>query len=146
MIYRDPKGVFVASDMGTASVVINFLGAHDIPAQLMNQMMLGGFEGLTPYAPGISHKGMEIWVVYPEDAEKARTLLKEHGDRMAADAESRANLTGTVSVVCEECGKSADFPASDRGTVQSCPHCAKWVDVPDPNENWDEMEQAEPDE
>jgi len=143
MIFRDPKCVYVAGDMGTASVIVGFLGAHNIPAQLMNQMTLGGFEGLTPWAPGISHKGIEVWVIDPEDATKALTLLKEQGEQIAADAEARAGLTGTVSVVCDECGRSAEFPASEMGTVQDCPHCHRWIDVPDPHDHWDESDGVE---
>jgi hypothetical protein len=26
-------------------------------------------------------------------------------------------------VVCEDCGNSSSFPASDRGKIRQCPHC-----------------------
>lgn len=146
MIYRDPKCVYVNDNMALASVVATWLGSQGIPAQVMNQNTLGGFEGVLSFTPGVCHKGIEVWVMDPEHAQRALLLLKEHADQIAADAEARASLTGAISVLCEECGKSAEFPASQMGTVQNCPHCFKFVDVPDPHETWDAMDEPESDE
>ena len=52
----------------------------------------------------------------------------------------RSTRTGTVEAVCEECGKSSQWPASQMGTTQDCPHCHNYMDVPDPEENWDEVD------
>ena len=41
---------------------------------------------------------------------------------------------------CEECGRASEWPASQMGTTQDCPHCGAYMDIPDPEENWDEAD------
>ena len=36
-----------------------------------------------------------------------------------------------VHANCEDCGKPTTFPASKQGSVQTCPHCGAYLDVPD---------------
>ena len=36
-----------------------------------------------------------------------------------------------IEFACEECGKEMSHPVSDIGTVQQCPHCGEYVDVPE---------------
>jgi hypothetical protein len=36
-----------------------------------------------------------------------------------------------VSFQCEGCGASLSFPSSEAGTVQDCPECGGWIDVPE---------------
>jgi hypothetical protein len=36
-----------------------------------------------------------------------------------------------VQAVCEECGRKSIFGASKAGTIQDCPHCRAYLDVPD---------------
>ena len=48
--------------------------------------------------------------------------------------------TGTVTVACEDCGKSSDWPATAMGTTEVCPHCAGYMDVPDPDEDWSDVD------
>jgi len=136
MIDRDPKCVYVADSAAKADVIALFLNDHEIPAQVMNQNTIGS-EDLTGKPPGVLEQEFEVRVIHPEQAEAALALMKAHAEALAAEKATRAARTGTVTVVCEECGKSVEFPASEQGTVQECPLCAKWVDVPDPDDNWD---------
>jgi hypothetical protein len=32
---------------------------------------------------------------------------------------------------CEGCGATLSFPSSEAGTVQDCPECGGWIDVPE---------------
>ena len=50
--------------------------------------------------------------------------------------EKRASRTGTTTAICEDCGKSSDWPASAMGTTELCPHCQHYMDIPDPDEDW----------
>jgi hypothetical protein len=132
MYYRDPKCVFVGDNVGIAHAVVAHLGSHDIEAQVMNEMTMGGFEGLTAWLPGkASLRGLEVWVVNPDDAEHARRIIAENDEELKRAQSSRARRTEPVSAICEECGQSATFPPSEQGTVQDCPHCGKYMDVPD---------------
>lgn len=128
-MYRDPKCVFIADTIGLAEVVVVWLGEHGIPAQVMNLMTLGGLEGLTALLPGtVSSRGMEVWVKDPSQAAEARQLL---ADFKALKETDGAAGVGTIEALCEECGTASLFPAKERGSVQSCPHCGAYMDVTD---------------
>ena len=92
MIHRDPRCVFVANSMAVAVVTATWLTENGIPAQVMDLMTLGGLEGLTGWAPGISARGLEVWVEDAAHASEARRLLAEHQASIAqraTDAEHR---------------------------------------------------------
>jgi hypothetical protein len=36
-----------------------------------------------------------------------------------------------IQMKCEGCGKTVTFPAADLGTVQECPDCGGYLDVPE---------------
>ncbi len=127
---RDPRCVFVADNFALGEVLAAWLGEQGIPAQVMNPATLGGLVGLSVWAlagAGVSAQGLEVWVLDPADADRARLLLEEHQQTLR----ERAAGGGPVRVVCEECGKAAEFPAGQRGSVQNCPHCEAYLDVPD---------------
>src|SRR5436305_10767508 len=112
MYYRDPKCVHVDDNLAHAQVVVSWLGAHGIAAEVMNEMTLGGFEGLVSILPNkLSFRGVEVWVNNPADAERARQLITAHEQELKAQRAARAARTGTVEAVCDECGKAATFPA-----------------------------------
>jgi hypothetical protein len=136
MIYRDPKCVFVASDSASANLIAGLLTGAGFPAQVMNEATMGGFEGITGLMPGYSHKGMEVWVVDPAHVEPATKFLEQEMKTVEAEKEKRANRTGTVTAVCEECGKSSEWPATAMGTTETCPHCHKYMDIVDPDDDW----------
>ena len=146
MTDRDPKCVHVADSVATANLIVSWLSDHDIAAEVAREQSQGGIEGLTGWTAGASENGIEVRVTHPEHAEKARQLLAAHEEQLSAERVARAALTGTVSAECEECGKTTEFPAAQQGSVQECPHCLKWIDVPDPNDNWDEAEEGLPEE
>jgi hypothetical protein len=135
MFHRDPKCVHVDYNLAHAQLVVGWLGSHGIAAEVMNEMTLGGFEGLVSILPSkLSFRGVEVWVNNPADADRARQLIADHAAELQA---SRGNRTGEVEAVCEECDQPTTFPASEQGTVQQCPHCGAYVDVPGADDEWD---------
>jgi len=127
MIPRDPKCVFVANDVAQATVVANWLETQGIAARVMDSMTLGGLEGLNPWT-GVSARGIEVWVVHPDDVERALELVDKHEasrrDRAYDDVTSRP-----VLVFCEECGSTTEFSAEQRDTTQTCPQCGTSLSV-----------------
>ncbi len=146
MIYRDPKCVFVGKDGATANLIAGILIGAGFPAEVMNEATLGGFEGITGLVPGFSHKGVEVWVVDPAHIEPAKQLLDEELKAVEAEKQRRANRTGTVTVACEECSKSSDWPSSEMGTTVTCPHCGAYMDIPDPDDQWSDVDFGEAEE
>jgi hypothetical protein len=145
MIDRQPNCVYVADNSATADVIVMLLKGNGIVAQTIE-----------PAKAGLSVKGIEIWVDEPAQADRARKLIPQltnhlyellfddqTGDAAVAD-ESARQLKETRQfkawkskkielnpVKCDECGKVSGFPASQAGTVQECPHCAGFMDVPE---------------
>jgi hypothetical protein len=144
MIYRDPKCVYVGKDGATANMMAGLLEGAGFPSQVMNEATLGGFEGVTGWVPGFSHKGVEVWVLDPVHIEPAKKFLDDEMESVQALKEKRAARSGSVTTVCEECGNSSEWPAREMGTTKQCPHCAAHMDVPDPDDDWDDLDVGVP--
>lgn len=148
MELRDPVAAYTAVSNHEAQLICELLRSAGIPAAAMEDVSgVGLWLGGT--LAGI-HKP-QVWVER-SDLRWAEPVLTDYEHRAA---ERRAAERGEreagqpVAVVCEECGKSSEFPAIQRGTVQSCPHCRAYVDVGDDVglEGWDEVpgeDDAEP--
>lgn len=135
---RDPRCVFVFESPAAARALAAWLTDKGFPADVFDPgpVVPGDALGLTEAVAG----GFEVRVVKPEQAADARAAVADQKEALAAvraAQERRANRTGTVSAACEECGKASDWPAADLGTTQDCPHCGNYMDVPDPDEDWD---------
>jgi len=137
MVYRDPKCVYVTDSPGVADVLVNFLEHEGIPAKVMDRTTLGGLLGLTVWSnSAVSSLGLEIWVHDEKDGVRARNLLAEFE---AAEAHRSANRDagGPVDAQCEECDRFSTFDGKYRGTVQDCPHCGAFMDVPGDEDEFD---------
>jgi len=135
---RDPRCVYVFEDAVAANALAAWLTDKGYPALVHDPgpAVSGDALGLTE-AVGT---GFEVRVADPDHAAAARTAVDEQKEALAtvrAAQERRASRTGTVTVVCEDCGKASDWPAAEMGRTQNCPHCGGYMDVPDPDENWD---------
>lgn len=144
MIARNSKCVYVANTVDTAQQVAAWLSEAGVPAEVTDHRELGDAESLT----GIMHddpRQVEVWVVNVEQITEAQSLLVAMADELESKIQVMTVPTGNVTAVCEECGKSSEFPAAERGTVQTCPHCHKWIDIPAPDDDWDVGDSASED-
>ena len=129
MLFRDPKCVFVANDVALATVVANWFEHQGIPAKVMDTMTLGGLEGLNAWT-GVSARGIEVWVLQPDDVERARALIEEHKE-FQSDVKTQDLVTQSVLAFCEKCGSTTEFPGEQRDTIQECPQCGISINVSD---------------
>ncbi len=139
---RDPRVVFVATELKAAEEVGAWLGTKGFPCEVVPPDVAASAPdgiGLTEApAPGI-----EIRVIDVDQAGKAREAIDEQREAIQAiraRQEQRANRTGTATAVCEECGKASEWPAADMGSTQECPHCGRYMDVPDPDDDWSDVD------
>ena len=140
MINRDPKCVFVAPDVGVATVLANWLEHEGIRAQVMDTMTHGGLDGLTAWT-GVSARGIEIWAIMPADVDRAKVLIAEHYEALT-ELLAKKTAAGPAEARCDECGKTSEFTGDKRGSIQNCPHCGSYLDVPDgDNDSEDSMEE-----
>lgn len=137
----DPRMVVVVPDRAIGKKVAEWLTAKGFPSEVA---MVGELAGPTG---GLGLGDMptptlEVRVLNPDQVEDARKLIAESAAaaELRAIHEKRANRTGTVTATCEDCGKPSEWPAAEMGTTQICPHCTGYMDVPDPDDNWDDMD------
>ncbi len=138
MISRDQRCVYVVDNFADGGLVVALLGEEGIEAEIINSATLGGLEGVASMAPRAGIKGMEVWVHDLAKVEPAKQILEERFEQVRSLRAQREARTGTIDAACEECGRSSTFPASQGGTVQDCPYCQKYMDVPDPDDEWDQ--------
>jgi hypothetical protein len=139
---RHPQTILVAEEFSTANALAEWLTEKGFPAEVVRPSAAatpGDSLGLSPEIGS----GIEVRVLSVEHVEPAKQAIEEQKAAIAeirAHEEKRAARTGTVEAVCEECGKASTWPASQMGSTQDCPHCAAYMDIPDPEETWDEAD------
>jgi hypothetical protein len=70
--------------------------------------------------------------VVEADADRAIEILQTQGAEPPTGTLSRRHDPRTVvEFRCDSCSEVVSFPGTKRGSVQSCPHCGEYVDVPD---------------
>jgi hypothetical protein len=128
MAFRDPVAVYNAANNLEAAFVRDALIAAGVEAFLIEDVSQVGtwIGGLVPEI----HKP-QVWVERA-DIQRAKPVLDEF-ERRATELREAGPEGGApgpaLEVVCEECGGSASFPATQQGSVQQCPHCGAYIDV-----------------
>jgi hypothetical protein len=132
---RDPRCVLALPEQTAAELIAAWLGEKGYGCELVVRPPGLTIEPLT-HAAQPEPAEYQVCVLKPEHMEPARELIEEHQAGVAALREreaKRANRTGTVTAVCEDCGKSSDWAAAAMGTTETCPHCLGYMDIPDPD-------------
>jgi hypothetical protein len=118
--------VYRASDVAEADIVSAWLADQGINAHVTNRN-----PAMNLYVPSVvSPKGIEVFVVDPDQAERAKALVHDHLEQRKEKTDKPASGR-TIEAVCEECTVVTRFPFQQRGTVQTCPHCGQYIDVPE---------------
>lgn len=118
--------VYRAADLGEADIVAAWLDDQGITVYVKNRHAVGTMQTPLIVAP----KGIEVCVIDPAQVDRAEALVREHLEQRKQKTDEPA-MGRTIEAVCEECGKSARFPFEQRGSVQNCPHCRQFLDVPE---------------
>ncbi len=118
----DPVKIYAAASNLEAQMIVRLLLSAGVEAFAGEDFSPAGM-WLGGTLPGVFDAGV---YVNRGDAEQAVAIIRQH-ERLEAE---RSNEQGTeVESTCEDCGKTAAFPAAQRGTVQNCPHCGAYLDV-----------------
>ena len=139
MAFRDPFAAYNAKNNVEAHLVRGLLLAAGIEAVVIEDVSQVGvwLGGMVPEI----HKP-QVWIERA-DSDRVGPVLADYERRQAErSAAGRAVVVeddSPIAVECEECGKTAEYPADQRGNVQRCPYCSANVDVGDVAfEGWDE--------
>jgi hypothetical protein len=142
----NPETVFVVESSRIAEAVVGLLAANGIAAEVFTDATQTIAEPVTGVSEVSPAERFEIRVSVPAKAEEARTLLTsaENAAIMQKIREQRQQRTGTVTATCEECGESSEWPADTMGTTDNCPNCGAYMDIPDPDDDWSDVDFGEP--
>jgi hypothetical protein len=136
MAIDNPVAVYAAETNQEALFIRHLLTEAGIEAGVTEDLSLAGLWVLGTM-PNIHTP--KVWVDRTREADAADLLRQyeerrfersKHGAAIPTDAEP-------IDVRCENCGETSQFPAVQRGSVQSCPKCWASVDV-GPDEDDDE--------
>jgi hypothetical protein len=138
MPLQEPVAVYTAANNVEAHVICNILRDEGVEAHVTDDVSQAGV-WMLGLLPGIHRP--QVWIDR-SNVDRAKPILEDYEDRLLerqeADRQDLVAGEATVEADCEECGRSSDFPAAQRGTVQDCPHCGAYVDVGDSPE-WEEQ-------
>lgn len=128
MALKDPVAVYDAASQAEAHLLRDALIAAGVEAHVTEDASQAEGRWVGGFVPE-SHRP-QVWVERA-NVERVKPLLDEY-DRRRAEQEDRKEAVAEgppVEAVCDECGKTSSFPASQRGSVQECPHCHAYMDV-----------------
>lgn len=140
----DPHTVLVTDSTKVADTVVDWLVAAGIAAEVFVPPARAAGDVITGISESAA-KELEVRVNDLTKVEEAKKMLSD-AQRTAQLHEirnRRASRTGTVTAVCEDCGKSSEWDASVMGTTENCPHCTAYMDIPDPDDDWSDMDFGE---
>jgi len=80
---QDLIPVHNAGTLEEADIVVAWLDDRGVKAMVKDRHTIGTYSGLG----AVSHNQVEVCVVDPADADKARKLLKEHAEEISRRAE-----------------------------------------------------------
>jgi Zn finger protein HypA/HybF involved in hydrogenase expression len=118
----DPVKVYAATSNLQGQMIAHVLQSAGVEAFAGEDVSAAGM-WIGGTLPGVFDAGV---YVSRRDAERAVEIIRQH-ERV--EAQRSSNQGPELETICEDCGKSATFPASKRGTVQNCPHCGAYIDV-----------------
>jgi len=118
--------VYRALDVAEADIVAAWLGDQGVTVHVKNR-----YSAINVFVPSVAApKGIEVCVVDPSQAEQAKALVRQHLEERKERTDEPPSGR-TIEALCEGCEKSSRFPFEQRGTVQTCPHCRQYLDVPE---------------
>ena len=135
----DPRTVLITDNRKVAETVVEWLCAEGIAAEVFFPPAPTSSDPLTGLTEAPTTEEIEVRVMDLQKVEDAKKLLSsaQRTAQLHAIREQRARRTGTITAVCEDCGKPSEWPASAMGTTENCPHCTGYMDIPDPDDDWE---------
>jgi hypothetical protein len=142
----NPDTVFVAESLPVAEAVVKFLAANEVPAEVYTSATQSFTEPITGVSEVTGGDQFEVRISDPAQLKAARDLIAsaESAAIVQSIREKRLQRTGTVTAKCEECGKSSEWPAASMGTTETCPFCSAYMDIPDPDDDWSDVDFGKP--
>jgi hypothetical protein len=135
----DPFAAYNARDVFEAQRVCELINNEGIEAHVVEDNSMVGVSGLG-LMPEL-HKP-QVWIERA-NADRVKPILDDYEQREKTRRERGTEApddvwAGRIQVVCDECEQTLSFPVAQKGTVEICPQCGRYVDVEDSEEEEDE--------
>jgi hypothetical protein len=115
MALQDPVAVYDAASDIEAQQICNLLNEGGVEAYITeDDAQVGQF--MKP----------QVWVDRSA-TDRAEPILQDYERRQQRETAQADDAV--LESVCEGCGQRTAFFASQKGTVQTCPHCGAYMDV-----------------
>ncbi len=138
MSREDPRTIFTSDDLSIAEFVTEWLGKQGVDVELVRHFKESDGVGLSTLSDSQSTSHVEVHVKDIEDVEAVKKLIVENQESILQEAQKRdETVPETIAVVCEHCEETAVYPGSMQGTVQECPYCGEYLDVPGGEDEFD---------
>jgi ribosomal protein S27E len=125
---RNPRCVYTAKNIEEADIVAAWLAEQSIAALVPDRHAVdANVLGQPAYVP----EGIEVCVEKEADVPRAVSLIEQHNETIKSRLPA-GHEGDMISVTCEKCGETAEFPFSTAGRVAECPNCHEYLDVPPP--------------
>ncbi|MCA8982327.1 MAG: hypothetical protein KDA76_01090 [Planctomycetaceae bacterium] len=138
MSTHDPNCVYVTNDLREAELIVVWLRQQGLEAEIQTHLKESDGVGLGVYNNSDMWSRLEIHIKDLERVEEVRELISQNEEELLQPVrEIEAAPLEDILVACEACGNTALFPSEMQGTVQDCPHCGAYLDVPGGEDEFD---------
>ncbi len=121
---RNKRCIFVANTQASALGTSHWLASQGVENLIMDTTTLGIPYGISFSSQDPASDGWQIWIKDESQLELAEKLLGERNQQK----EKRKDL-GPIEATCDRCQQTSQFEGQDRGSVQNCPYCNRFMDV-----------------
>lgn len=138
MSREDPRTIFTSDDLSVAEVVTDWLSKQGKEVELVRHFKESDGVGLTTLSDSQSTSHVEIHVKNIDDVAEVKKLLIENQESILQEAQKRdEKVPEQIAFPCDHCEETAVYPGVMQGTVQECPHCGEYLDIPGGEEEFD---------
>ncbi len=139
MSRKDPRSVFTSDSHDVAEFITEWLQRQGIDAELVAHLKESSDgTGLTPFSDSQTTSHLEVFVNNVDDVEVVKKLILENKEKILQEAERKNDPPPElITFACDHCNEAAVYPGTMQGTVQECPHCGEYLDVPGGEDEYD---------
>jgi hypothetical protein len=134
----EPRCILTTQEPGAAESIVALLKENGFDASIQ-AVAEKGLEGVG----AMSGFGSETKGIFLPDEDQATQAIAFLREALAPPEPTEPEKEYDIVVVCEECGHQVIFSSKLKGTVQECPKCIAYMDVPDEEDDFDYGEPEE---
>ncbi|MBL4884961.1 MAG: hypothetical protein JKY95_10560 [Planctomycetaceae bacterium] len=138
MSRQDPHSVFTTDSLAVAEFVTEWLTKKNVEVELVKHFKQSDGVGLTSLSDSESTTHLEVHVKNAEDVDRIKSLILENQESLIQEAQQLdQKVPEQIAIACDHCEEQVVYPGQMQGTVQECPYCGGYLDVPGGEDEFD---------